>query len=203
MSSLRRRIQLSLRQGLRRLFGLYTLAIVIRWDLTVHSLTCVLAGAVLVAIALIDHDSWLIDDRMSAAVALIGLTGHGASLLVDAELSVGATLASVAAHLIAGAVAFGMLYGMGYLMTKALDKEALGGGDAPLLRRSYAARGCRGFSPCSCSPQLKARSGGRSCLGAEGSATARSSMTTAGNPKRVRSRWGFFWLLRARGDADR
>ena len=133
--------------GVEALFGLYTLAIVIRWDLTVHSLTCVLAGAVLVAIALIDHDSWLIDDRMSAAVASIGLTGHGASLLVDAELSVGATLASVAAHLIAGAVAFGMLYGMGYLMTKALDKEALGGGDAPLFAAIVCCTGMSGVLP--------------------------------------------------------
>ena len=133
--------------GVEAFFGVYSLAIVMRWDLTVHSLTCIVVGALLVAIALIDHDSWLIDDRMSAAVALLGLAGHGASLIIDTQLEVVPSLLSVATHCAAGAIAFGLLFGMGYVMTRALDKEALGGGDAPLFAAIVCTTGWGGLLP--------------------------------------------------------
>ncbi len=133
--------------GVEAFFGVYTLAIVMRWDLTIHSLTCILVGAILVAIALIDHDHWLIDDRMSAAVGVVGLVGHGASLIIDTGLPIGPSLVSVATHLAAGAIAFGLLFGMGYVMSKALDKEALGGGDAPLFAAIICATGWAGLLP--------------------------------------------------------
>jgi leader peptidase (prepilin peptidase)/N-methyltransferase len=129
------------------LFGIYTLAIVVRWDLTVHTLTCLAVGSILVAIALIDHDSWLIDDRMTAAVAITGLSGHLASMTFDVGLELSQALLSTATHLGAGLVAFTMLWGMGRLMGKALDKEALGGGDAPLFGAIVCATGFHGLLP--------------------------------------------------------
>ena len=133
--------------SIEALFGLYTLAVVVRWDLSVHALTCVAVGAVLVAIALIDHDHWLIDDRMSGTVAVLGLTGHLASLVVDTGLEWAPALISTGTHLAAGLVAFGMLYGMGFIMSKALDKEALGGGDAPLFSAIVCTTGFAGLLP--------------------------------------------------------
>lgn len=133
--------------GVEAFFGVYTLAVIVRWDLSVHALTCVAVGAVLLAIALIDHDHWLIDDRMSASVAGLGLVGHTASLVVDTGLEWGPALLSTGTHLGAGLIAFGMLYGMGFVMGKALDKEALGGGDAPLFAAIVCCTGFAGLLP--------------------------------------------------------
>ena len=133
--------------AIEALFGLYTLAIIVRWDLTIHALTCIVVGAVLVAIALIDHDSWLIDDRMTAAVAIIGLVGTTASLRFDEGLGLSQALISSATHLGAGLIAFLMLWTMGRVMGKALDKEALGAGDAPLFGAVVCTTGFHGLLP--------------------------------------------------------
>ncbi len=128
-------------------FGVYTLAIIVRWDISLHALTCIAVGAVLVAIALIDHDHWLIDDRMTAAVAGLGLVGNVARLVVDEALPLSEALLSSATHLAAGLLAFAMLWSVGRVMGKALDKEALGAGDGPLFGAIVCATGFHGLLP--------------------------------------------------------
>jgi leader peptidase (prepilin peptidase)/N-methyltransferase len=128
-------------------FGLVTVLAVLRWDLSVQALNVVVLSAILLTIALIDHDSWLIDDRMSGAVALCGLGGHFLSLYVDADLEMTAAALSTATHLGAGLIAFAMLWGIGWVMGKALNKEALGGGDAPLFAAIICATGFAGLLP--------------------------------------------------------
>jgi leader peptidase (prepilin peptidase)/N-methyltransferase len=128
-------------------FGLLTVAAVMRWDLSVQAFSVVLVSALLLTIGLIDHDSWLIDDRMSVGVAICGLLGHFFSLYIDAGLAVAAAALSTATHLGAGLLAFSMLWGIGWIMGKALDKEALGGGDAPLFAAIICATGFAGLLP--------------------------------------------------------
>jgi leader peptidase (prepilin peptidase)/N-methyltransferase len=128
-------------------FGAFTVAAALRWGLSVHFLSAVTVSAVLVVIALIDHDTWLIDDRMSAAAALLGLAGHVLTLRIDAALPWDVALLSGAGHLGAGLIAFAVLWGLGATLTRVLKKEALGGGDAPLLGAIVCGTGFAGFLP--------------------------------------------------------
>jgi len=110
-------------------FGLYTVLLLLNLGLTPVFALSLVTGAVLTVIGGIDHDTWLIDDRATGLVALLGLATYAAQLGLDNDN----LLAELGLRTAWGLGAFVVLWGIGWLMSQAMNQEALGGGDTPLL----------------------------------------------------------------------
>jgi len=109
--------------------GLLAVGFVYRYGLNAIAVCHFVAASIMVVIAGIDHDSFLIDDRMTLSLAGVGFitqiaTAHG----VGASLWQGPLWA-----LAAGLGAFGLLWLIGFVASSVAGEEAMGGGDAPLF----------------------------------------------------------------------
>lgn len=120
----------SFRYAATELFvGLFAVALVYRFGLTPFALTSFLAGAIMIVIAGIDHDTWLIDDRMTLALAAAAI---GVQMARSHEL--GEELWRGPLWALAGGLgALAMLWLIGWVTSSILGTEAMGGGDAPLF----------------------------------------------------------------------
>ena len=109
--------------------GLLAVGLVYRYGLNIVSVSHFVAAAIMVVIAGIDHDSFLIDDRMTLSLAVTGLLSQLAQAYeTGAPLWQGPLYA-----LAAGLGAFGLLWFIGKMASQIAGEEAMGGGDAPLF----------------------------------------------------------------------
>ena len=109
--------------------GLLAVGLVYRYGLNAVSFGHFVATAIMVAIAGIDHDSFLIDDRMTLSLAVAGLCTQLAMAYEAGEPLWQRPLWA----LTAGLGAFAILWLIGFAASSVAGEEAMGGGDAPLF----------------------------------------------------------------------
>tara|TARA_Y100001934_G_C12340983_1_gene770189 strand:- start:392 stop:1270 length:879 start_codon:yes stop_codon:yes gene_type:complete len=109
--------------------GLFAAGLVYRYGLGPFALSHFVAASIMIAIAGIDHDSFLIDTRMTLALAVTGLLSQVAKAYEAGDSLWQGPLWA----LCAGIGAFGLLWLIGYVASSVVGEEAMGGGDAPLF----------------------------------------------------------------------
>lgn len=116
-----------------------------RWaEHPLWAFACIVAAALLVAVAAIDWETFLIPDELSLGLLALGLAIAPLNPILNAQGPWRALLGSM----VGGAIGFALCYAVAELGERIFKKEAMGGGDIKLLAAVGAWTGGVGAFDC-------------------------------------------------------